>query len=297
MPNELTPEEKKAKQQAFLALDVKNADFSTLPAAQTPPPGLSDNDWQKLAREILYLNQRLLSNALTEDDAKALTKINNTIKATQKEYNASLKKTVNQYKEILTNALNAIGYQNIFDFIEEKNTKQRAVQAERVAHNRQMLHEAVDTALEKAPHIKHDTFKNSLETLFLQAFPDVNSKAKNKLIEGQKLVALQAVVTQTISLLDDTFEKYPVINQLPSFSETIRQLSTLVSALSTDTSKITSWLQADQDTIIDLKLKEETKDPLKAIAFIKEELNDIETAKDAEVALEHIKRIVLSRNA
>ena len=38
MPNELTPEEKDVKRQAFLALDVKNEDFSKLPAQQTPPP-------------------------------------------------------------------------------------------------------------------------------------------------------------------------------------------------------------------------------------------------------------------
>lgn len=295
MPNEITPEEKDAKRQAFLALDVKNEDFSNLPAQQTPPPGLSDDEWQNIARELLYLNQKLMREELSLDDGKKMTAINSRIKQTQKKYNDSLKKTVEQYKTALANALKAVGYNNVVTFIEEKNAEQRAVQNERLTHNRQMLHDAVESSLEKAPHIKNNTFKNSLETLFLQAFPDVNSKAKNKVIEGDKLIALQAVVNQTMTTVDTVFKDYPVINFLPPFSETIRQLSNIVSTNSTDTSKIKDWLKADEDTIIDLKLKEKTKEPLDAIALIKAEVNKVTDAETATTALEHIERIILSR--
>ena len=164
MPNELTPEEKDAKRQAFLALDVKNEDFSKLPAQQTPPPGLSDGEWQDIARELLYLNQKLMRDELTLDDGKKMTAINSHIKNTQKKYNDSLKKTVEQYKTALANALKAVGYNNVVTFIEEKNAEQRAVQNERLTHNRQMLHDAVETSLENSPHITNSTFKNSLET-------------------------------------------------------------------------------------------------------------------------------------
>ena len=88
------------------------------------------------------------------------------------------------------------------------------------------------------------------------------------MIEGNKLIALQAVVNQTMATVDTVFKDYPVINFLPPFSETIRQLSNLVSTTSTDTSKVKDWLKADEDTIIDLKLKEKAKDPLDAIALI-----------------------------
>lgn len=295
MPNELTPEEKNAKRQAFLALDVKNDDFSKLPAQQTPPPGLSDDEWQDIARELLYLNQKLMREELSLDDGKKMTAINSRIKQTQKKYNDSLKKTVEQYKTALANALKAVGYNNVVTFIEEKNAEQRAVQNERLTHNRQMLHNAVESSLEKAPHIKNNTFKNSLETLFLQAFPDVNSKAKNKMIKGNKLIALQAVVNQTMTTVDTVFKDYPVINFLPSFSETIRQLSNIVSTNSTDTSKIKDWLKADEDTIIDLKLKEKAKEPLDAITLIKAEVDKVTDADTATTALAHIERIILSR--
>ena len=285
MPNELTPEEKDAKRQAFLALDVKNEAFSKLPAQQTPPPGLSDDEWQEIARELLYLNQKLMRDELTLDDGKKMTAINSHIKNTQKKYNDSLKKTVEQYKTALANALKAVGYNNVVTFIED----------ERLTHNRQMLHDAVETSLENSPHIKNSTFKNNLETLFLQAFPDVNSKAKNKMIEGNKLIALQAVVNQTMATVDTIFKDYPVINFLPPFSETIRQLSNLVSTTSTDTSKVKDWLKADEDTIIDLKLKEKAKDPLDAIALIKAELEKVTDKDSAETALAHIERILLSR--
>ena len=295
MPNELTPEEKDAKRQAFLALDVKNEDFSKLPAQQTPPPGLSDDEWQEIARELLYLNQKLMRDELTLDDGKKMTAINSHIKNTQKKYNDSLKKTVEQYKTALANALKAVGYNNVVTFIEEKNAEQRAVQNERLTHNRQMLHDAVEASLENSPHIKNSKFKNSLETLFLQAFPDVNSKAKNKMIEGNKLIALQAVVNQTMATVDTIFKDYPVINFLPPFSETIRQLSNLISTTSTDTSKVKDWLKADEDTIIDLKLKEKAKKPLDAITLIKAELEKVADEESAETALAHIERILLSR--
>ena len=295
MPNEITPEEKEARRQKFLALDVKNDDFSNLPAQQTPPPGLSDDEWQDIARELLYLNQKLMREELSLDDGKKMTAINSRIKQTQKKYNDSLKKTVEQYKTALANALKAVGYNNVVTFIEEKNAEQRTVQNERLTHNRQMLHDAVESSLEKAPHIKNNTFKNSLETLFLQAFPDVNSKAKNKVIEGDKLIALQAVVNQTMTTVDTVFKDYPVINFLPPFSETIRQLSNIVSTNSTDTSKIKDWLKADEDTIIDLKLKEKAKEPLDAIALIKTELDKVTDTEIASTALAHIERIILSR--
>lgn len=153
--------------------------------------------WLSIETEVGKLLPRIQRNEdLTPDDVKEVRRLVSTVDAAAKNYNTELTAAYKNYKKILSDKLEAIGYGVINNYIVAKRKEQQDLIALRMNDKIDKFTEIVKLAIDSTTLLKRSNMVHPITSQMMSMFPKINSGAANKDISDW--APIQHVVTELV---------------------------------------------------------------------------------------------------
>lgn len=250
-----------------------------------PVPSASDYTvsadlWQRLEAEIQSVSARIEGgDELTPDDVKNVKALRNQVESYVTDFGRAMKSAEAEYKRMVNQRLNDLGYNVIEEFTAKKRQEQKSLENGRITAKMENLKTIVDGLLARTSKLKDLPMSKELLPAFTARFPNVQSGAKSKDINDWK--PYFAVIQRVLNIMDTFFcdPKYEDAALLPLHSGTIRELLSYArDGKEEHIANVVARFREDQTIIETEKLKQELKtkaDGIEHIQNILEEMGDL----------------------
>lgn len=183
-----------------------------------------DTTWERLRDEITRLKGRIESgDELKPQDVKEVKALARQVRDYGVSYRRAVTQTATQYKQMLDKALAQLGYNQIEEYINQKKMEQSKAIENRLTAKLDKFNQIVNEELVATKSLQNSSLKNFVSNEIATRFPNLNSGAVSKEIKDWEPV--KSVVRITIQKADAQFDKYPVMNMLPSNAQTMQTLA------------------------------------------------------------------------
>ena len=185
--------------------------------------------WEALTDEINVVVSRIeAGEELVPEDVARVRQLKNQVDSYLSAFNKAMRTAQANYKELLANQLQQLGYNKIDDYIQMQRKKQTDEQNQRLLTKQTTFNNLVAEALENTVHVKNTALARELLPALMHRFPNLNSASKNKDVTNWG--PYQSVVETTMNMLDTFFadESFVGATGLPITSATYQQLLSYV---------------------------------------------------------------------
>lgn len=183
-----------------------------------------DTTWERLRDEITRLKGRIESgDELKPQDVKEVKALARQVRDYGVSYRRAVTQTATQYKQMLDKTLAQLGYNQIEEYINQKKMEQNQAIENRLTAKLDKFNQIVNEELVSTKSLQNSSLNNFVSNEIATRFPNLNSGAVSKEIKDWEPV--KSVVRTTIQKADAQFDKYPVMNMLPSNAQTMQTLA------------------------------------------------------------------------
>lgn len=152
---------------------------------------VSTGTWDAITNEVTRLTTMIQNNEdLTPDDVKEVKRLVRGVENASKEYNKALSASYKQYKTMLSQKLEEIGYNVIDDYIVKRRKEQQDAISTRLNNKVNRFVEIVRTEIDKTTNLKNTRFTSPIPNQMMTLFPDINSGALSKEIHDWSPIEL-----------------------------------------------------------------------------------------------------------
>lgn len=225
-----------------------------LPELQQSQYEVSDSLWTEISSEITRLRGLINSGAeLQPNDVKKVQSLAKQVRDYGTIYRREITTQASNYKSLLDNELEQLGYGVIENYVNTKRTEQHNETNQRLNAKLQHFNTIVRGALANTTYLKVSSIAQFVANSLISRFPKLNSGAISK--EINNWTPIESVVTNIINEAETLFVSYPVLQQLPASSQSLRAVTKF---LETGDSKVVAdmngILQKDRNLIQQLAL-------------------------------------------
>lgn len=183
-----------------------------------------DTTWERLRDEITRLKGRIeTGDELKPQDVKEVKALARQVRDYGVSYRRAVTQTATQYKQMLDKTLAQLGYNQIEEYINQKKMEQNKAIEDRLTAKLDKFNQIVNEELASTKSLQNSSLNNFVSNEIATRFPNLNSGAVSKEIKDWEPV--KSVVRTTIQKADAQFDKYPVMNMLPSNAQTMQTLA------------------------------------------------------------------------
>ena len=190
---------------------------------------VSNTVWEALTEEINSVVTRIeAGEELVPEGVSRVRQLKNQVDSYLSAFNKAMKTAQANYKELLANQLQQLGYGKIDAYIQMQRKKQTDEQNQRLLTKQTTFNNLVEQALDKTVFVKNTVLARELLPALVHRFPKLNSASKNNDVSNWG--PYQSVIETTMNMLD-TFFADPVFEgamRLPITSATYQQLLSYV---------------------------------------------------------------------
>ena len=251
---------------------------------------VSNATWTALHDEIVRLTT--LINAGTElepadvNEVKALAK---QVRNYGVSYRRAITTSATNYKNLLDQELNRLGYDVIERYIETKRTEQQMATSQRLSAKIMHFNGLVQTELSRTTVLKNSSIANNVGNDLLTRFPKVNSGAASKEINNWE--PIKSVIRMSIMRADQVMAQYPILQQMPAAAKAMRSISEYLATGDVHkTENINDDLKADLPLLQRIALKPRVATDESTVQEIQNILNTEDI--DAKVKLERVQLVL-----
>ena len=190
---------------------------------------VSNTVWEALTEEINAVVTRIdAGEELVPEDVSRVRQLKNQVDSYLSAFNKAMRTAQTNYKELLANQLQQLGYDKIDSYIQMKRAKQTEEQNQRLLTKQTAFNELVSVALTSTTHVKDTALATELLPALMHRFPKLNSASKNA--EVVNWGPYQSVIETTMKMLDCFFadKSFEGATRLPITSATYQQLLSYV---------------------------------------------------------------------
>ena len=139
---------------------------------------IAASTWDAISNEVRRLKMSIDNDVeLTPEDVKEVRRLVKLVTNASTEYNKALTASYKNYKAMLSQKLNEIGYDVIDAYIVKKRNEQQSIVSERLTAKVDKFTRIVHEALEQTQKLKRASFAQAIPSQMLVLFPKVNSGA------------------------------------------------------------------------------------------------------------------------
>lgn len=139
---------------------------------------IAASTWDAISNEVRRLKTSIDNDVeLTPEDVKEVRRLVKLVTNASTEYNKALTASYKNYKAMLSQKLNEIGYDVIDAYIVKKRNEQQSIVSERLTAKVDKFTRIIHEALEQTQKLKRASFAQAIPSQMLVLFPKVNSGA------------------------------------------------------------------------------------------------------------------------
>lgn len=241
---------------------------------------IKPSTWNDLVTEVKRLNAELAQKGeLTFEDLRFANELAKGIRDSGTKYYRALMTQSNKYKSDLEEALKAIGYTPIAEYITKKDNERKQAIAKRMSDKISYFVSTVNGMLQNYPNLIASTLAPVFANTIMVLFPKINSGAKDKDIKNW--TPIFAEVQRIASEVEALYVQAPVVRQLPISSASVQEIARSIRAGFVPTIEtLQSKMLIDRYAIEQLSLRANYTTPESVVQLLQETLQVDASAQD-----------------
>lgn len=227
--------------------------------------------WESISNEIHKVVDliREKGDTLEPSEIKTVITLRREIEGYLKKYNTDLSNAYKTYKLQVNTILDNMGYQEINEYVAQRNAQAKREQNDRLTAKLQKFQEIIKDCLSNYPTVSKTFLAAKLQPAIQSRFPNINSSDKKKEIKDWSPII--TIINTHLSVLEKTLCENPILLLLPEYSQSMRGLTTyLETSNMTNITNIRVLLENDRPIIEDILLRKQIQTPEQAYQHIQE---------------------------
>lgn len=247
---------------------------------QTQSWEIEPSVWDNLVTEVRRLNAELEQKGeLTFEDLQFANELAKGIRDSGTEYYRALMAQSNKYKADLEQALEAIGYTPVANYIIKKDNERKQAIAKRMSDKISYFVSTVNGMLQNYPNLAASTLAPVFANTIMILFPKINSGAKDKVIKDWTPIFTE--VQRIASEVESLYTQAPVVRLLPISSASVQEIARSIRAGFVPTFDVLqSKMLIDRYAIEQLSLRANYTTPESILQLLQETLQVDASAQD-----------------